>query len=192
MFAHSQLPGELSLTRTFFSESPPILRIYLCNIISFNVFKDLRAALTVLLAVQLGAILFPHACCAGLLVFSGKYLYKFFKPDYETALLKGYIRPIIGLRLCWRCTMLRYWPRNHRKRHFDDAARMKASGLQGCWLCKSVYEQLLQSQADFENPPRHHRPDELRTNHLLLWFAERTITSSGFLDHLRGTSEDSI
>jgi hypothetical protein len=187
MFAHSQLLGELSLTRTSFSESPPILRIHLRNIMSFNVFKDHRVALTNPLAVHLRAILFLYACCAAILV-----LYIFFKPDYETALLKGYIRPIIGLRLCWRCTMLRYWPRDHRKRHFDDAARMKASGLQGCWLCKSVYEQLLQSQADFENPPRHHRPDELRTNRLLLWFAERTITSSGFLDHLRGTSEDPI
>ncbi|CAI9634131.1 unnamed protein product [Alternaria burnsii] len=72
--------------------------------------------------------------------------------------------------------------------HFDNAAQLKVSGSKGCWLCHAVNEQFRQSQAEFENPPKHHRPDDLRTHHLLLWFAERTETSSGFLDQLRGKS----
>jgi hypothetical protein len=107
-------------------------------------------------------------------------------------LINGYIRPIIGLRLCWRCRLLRYTPPGCRKRHFDNAAQLKVSGSKGCWLCHAVNEQLLQSQADFENPPKHHRPDDLRTHHLLLWFAERTETSSGFLDPFRGKSMSAV
>jgi hypothetical protein len=156
-----------------------------------GLFRDIRTGLTVVVAIQLGAILFPPACCSLILILFGKLirvLHKYFKPDYETALVGEYIRPIIGLRLCWKCTMLRYWPKGYRKRHYDDPGQLKTSASKGCWLCHSVHEQFLQSKADFENPPRHHRPDDLRTHHLLLWFAERTETSSGFLDQLRGKS----
>jgi hypothetical protein len=154
----------------------------------------IRTGLTTLLAIQLGAILFPYAC---LLAFPyvvhrlNAYihsLYKYFSPDFETALKNGYTRPIIGLRLCRRCQLLRYTPQDRRVQHIDNAAQLKVSGSEGCWLCHAVNEQFRQSQADFENPPKHHRPDDLRTHHLLLWFAERTETSSGFLDHLRGKS----
>jgi hypothetical protein len=147
--------------------------------------------LTTLLAIQLGAILFPYACLlAFIYVIHGLYkrLYRYFSLDFETALKNGCTRPIIGLRLCWRCQLLRYTPQDRRMQHFDNAAQLKVSGSKGCWLCHAVNEQFRQSQADFENPPKHHRPDDLRTHHLLLWFAERTETSSGFLDQLRGKS----
>jgi hypothetical protein len=151
----------------------------------------IRTGLTTLLAIQSGAILFPYACLlAFIYVIHGLYkrLYRYFSLDFETALKNGYTRPIIGLRLCWRCQLLRYTPQDRRMQHFDNAAQLKVSGSKGCWLCHAVNEQFRQSQADFENPPKHHRPDDLRTHHLLLWFAERTETSSGFLDQLRGKS----
>jgi hypothetical protein len=158
---------------------------------SNGLIKHIRTGLTILLAIQSGAILFPYACLlAFIYVIRGLYkrLYRYFSLDFETALKNGYTRPIIGLRLCWRCQLLRYTPQDRRMQHFDNAAQLKVSGSKGCWLCHAVNEQFRQSQADFENPPKHHRPDDLRTHHLLLWFAERTETSSGFLDHLRGKS----
>lgn len=165
---------------------------------SNGLIKHVSTGLTILLAIQLGAILFPYVCLLAFrYVARGLYacihdlytrLYRYFSPDFETALKNGYTRPIIGLRLCWRCLRLRYTPQDCRMQHFDNAAQLKVSGSKGCWLCHAVNEQFRQSQAEFENPPKHHRPDDLRTHHLLLWFAERTETSSGFLDQLRGKS----
>lgn len=133
-----------------------------------------------------GAIIFPFALLIACYTFIVYCIHKYFKPDYETALVGGYKRPIIGLRLCRKCRTLRYWPFSSRMSHYDNVEQLQASAQTGCWLCRSVHEELLQSIADRNNPPDLFWPDDLPLHRLLLWFAERTQTSSGFLDPLRG------
>lgn len=192
MFLLSQLLGQLSTTKTSFSVSPSITHVQFCLAMEPNLLKDLRTALAVLLAVQLGVIFFPYACCYAIHVLGAEFfqfLHNYFKPDYETALLEGYTRPIIGLVLCEKCTALRSWPKGSRMRHFDDLTELEASGTKGCWLCRSIRMGISQSEADRENPLALDRPEQVLPSHpLLSWFAERTETGDGFLDHLRGKS----
>lgn len=151
---------------------------------SVDIIKELKNGLMVLVLIQLGVVFFPHAT----LIYIPKRIYEYFKPDFETALVNEYIRPIIGLRLCQKCSILRYCPKRYRIRHFDNPIQLEASGSKGCWLCHSVHLAFLQSQADRETPPALDFPEQLPSQALLLWFAERTETGSGFLDHLRGKS----
>jgi hypothetical protein len=116
--------------------------------------------------------------------------YRFFNPDYTTALVNGYKRPIIGLRLCTRCHVLRYTPSSRRLRHHDDVQSLEKCATGSCWLYQRVHVEWqasiglrdgqTSSLLDWHGP----RPD----SNILLWFAERTETKCGFLDHLRGTS----
>jgi hypothetical protein len=153
-----------------------------------HAFNTLQTIFTILLTVQLGAILFSHGAVSASCFFVFDCIYKFLTPDYETALIKGYLRPIIGLHLCRKCRILRYWPKKYKKQHYDDIIQLAESGSKGCWLCCSIHEQLLQSQVDRDDPPVFDWPDDLPRHRLLLWFAERTETSSGYLDQLRGKS----
>jgi hypothetical protein len=115
---------------------------------------------------------------------------KFFKPDYETAIIEGYKRPVIGLILCRKCWVLRYWSASSQMPHHDDLESLKASASGACWLCKMVYRQLLSLWEDLENPPIMELPyvPGRKSHRLVIWFAERTRTRSGFLDDLRGKS----
>ena len=136
--------------------------------------------------IQLGIIFLPCRLCYSIVRVIHCLIIEFFMPDYEEAFLYNYTRPIIGLVLCEKCTALRSWPKGSRMRHFDDLADLEEEGTKGCWLCRAICMEFSQSQADRENPPALDRPEQLPSHSLLLWFAERTETGDGFLDHLRG------
>jgi hypothetical protein len=138
------------------------------------------------LGLQLCAICLPHAFCTFLLY----KVFSYFRPEYETAIIKGYKRPVIGLVLCRKCWVLRYWPASSPVPHHNDLASLEASASGTCWLCKTVYKQLLSVLRDLEDPPVLNLPDVTRreSHRLVFWFAERTRTRSGFLDDFRGKS----
>ncbi|KUJ24682.1 HET-domain-containing protein [Mollisia scopiformis] len=116
-------------------------------------------------------------------------LYNFLSPDFEESLIKGYKRPVIGLKLCWRCKALKYrlW---EKTRHHPNYSRLRSSAASGCWLCQAIDYQWGVALQDHNQPPVLTDPSELRmgkTPHLLLWFVDHTITASGYLDDLRGS-----
>ncbi|KAE9363177.1 HET-domain-containing protein [Stipitochalara longipes BDJ] len=115
-------------------------------------------------------------------------LYNYFVPDFEESLIKGYKRPVIGLKLCWRCKVLKYrfWG---KATHYPDYLRLRSSAAKGCWLCQSVERQWAIALHDHSQPPVLAELSELRlkTPHLLLWFVDNTVTASGYLDALRGS-----
>jgi hypothetical protein len=145
-------------------------------------------ALKVIVVAQLAVILAPHALLAAFLYHLTHIIYSYFKPDYETALIKRYKRPIIGLRLCRKCIALRYSASGRRVQHYDDIKSLNASASGPCWLCRTIRDQFLDSLKHRETPPEVDFPDQLPPQSLLMWFAERTETNSGYLNHLRGQS----
>lgn len=114
--------------------------------------------------------------------------YKFFDPHYETAIVERYKRPIIGLRLCTRCTNLRRWPAKRRMRHHQDIRSLEQSALDQCWLCQAVWKELLESIKDRDDPPVLDWPNDIAQHRLLMWFADRVETGTGFLNMFRGKS----
>jgi hypothetical protein len=139
----------------------------------------------ILLAGQLAVILAPSTLF-GALVFFIQSVYTYFKPDYTTALINGYKRPILGLHLCLKCSTLRRWPESRRMQHHDDLKSLEASAAGNCWLCRVIYAELMASLQHRDDPPEISWPDDLAHPKLILWFAERTETKSGFLDNMRG------
>ncbi len=112
----------------------------------------------------------------------------YFTPDYETALIGRYKRPVIGLRLCMRCKAIKYSRSSIRIQHYDDFHSLEASADRGCWLCQAIQKQLLESIEHRDKPPALESLEDLPIPRLLMWFAERTETRSGFLNNLRGKS----
>lgn len=135
-----------------------------------------------LLVGTIAVILAPSALPFALVYF----IYTYFKPDYTTALINGYKRPIIGLHLCLKCSILRRWPASRRMRHHDDLKSLETSAAGCCWLCRAIYAELIASHQHRDDPPEVTWPEELERPKLILWFAERTETKSGFLDSMRG------
>jgi hypothetical protein len=145
----------------------------------------LRDALTVCLGVCLGvcmALVLP-AVVIPLTPFL--IIIYYFTPDYETAIIKGYKRPVIGLSLCSRCKALKYRFWNSKIRHYDYYENLEQSGSRGCWLCKTICDQLLLSKQHRDSPPVVENPGDLKVPHLLIWFARHTETKEGYLDHLK-------
>lgn len=148
----------------------------------------------ILLAGQIAVILAPSALLFTLLFALLSFnifiliqcIYAYFKPDYATALINGYQRPIIGLHLCLKCNILRRWPTSRRIRHHDDLKSLEASATGHCWLCRTIYEELMVTNQHRDDPPEVTWPEELDCPKLIMWFAERTETKSGFLDSMRG------
>jgi hypothetical protein len=140
----------------------------------------------VLFAGPFAVILAPSALLFALVFFPIRNTYVYFKPDYTTALINGYKRPIIGLHLCSKCSILRRWPAGRRMRHHDDLKSLEASAAGHCWLCRVIYAELMTTTQHRDDPPEVTWPEELDRPKLILWFAERTETRSGFLDSMRG------
>ncbi|KAF8852312.1 HET-domain-containing protein [Acephala macrosclerotiorum] len=119
--------------------------------------------------------------------FPGAAIYIFLTPDFETSLVQGYKRPVIGLKLCRRCKALKYrlWG---KARHHANYQRLRSSAAKGCWLCHAVEQQWGIALQDHAQPPVLTDPSELRRKipHLLLWFVDKTVTATGYLDDLKG------
>jgi hypothetical protein len=113
-------------------------------------------------------------------------IYTYFKPDYATALINGFKRPIIGLHLCSKCNTLRRWPSSLRVRHYDDLKSLEASAAGDCWLCRVICAELRATIQHRDDPPDVTWREDIDHPKLILWFAERTETKSGFLDSMRG------
>ncbi len=74
--------------------------------------------------------------------------------------------------------------------HHGDLMALKASSLNGCWLCHVVLEELATAMEDKEQSPFLNDPSDLRgVGRRLLWFANNTRTSTGYLDDFKGLSE---
>jgi hypothetical protein len=74
--------------------------------------------------------------------------------------------------------------------HHGNMEALMASSLEGCWLCQVVLEELATATEDKEQSPIMNDPSDLRgVGRKLLWFANHTKTSTGYLDHLKGLSE---
>ncbi|CZR55669.1 uncharacterized protein PAC_05557 [Phialocephala subalpina] len=114
-------------------------------------------------------------------------LLNYLSPDFEQSLIRGYKRPVIGLKLCWRCKALKYRARGKPKHH-ATYKRLRSSAAKGCWLCQAVDYQLGIALQDQAKPPDLTNQVELqmaRIPHLLLWFVDNTTTASGYLDELK-------
>lgn len=117
--------------------------------------------------------------------------YEYLSPDFEESLIKEYKRPVIGLKLCWRCKALKYrlWG---KAKHYPDYQHLRSSAAKGCWLCQAVDYQWGTALQDYAQPPVLTEPSELRMGkipHLLLWFVDNTVTTSGYLDGLKGSGK---
>jgi hypothetical protein len=132
--------------------------------------------------------LIPYATCASPAIGILSIIINYFTPDYETAIIEGYKRPVIGLSLCSRCKALKYRPRNFKIRHYDDYKTLEHSGSRGCWVCKTICDQLLLSKQHRDSPPVVEDPGDLNVPHLLIWFARHTEIKEGYLDHLKEKS----
>jgi hypothetical protein len=142
-------------------------------------------AFVYLVILLLLPFLIPYAICACLTISILFIIISYFTPDYETAIIEGYKRPVIGLSLCSRCKALKYRPRNVKIRHYDDYKTLENSGARGCWVCKRICDQILLSKRHHESPPVLQVPGDLRGPRLLLWFARHTKIKEGYLDHLK-------
>ncbi len=119
----------------------------------------------------------------------------YFQPDFEHAIKSALKRPIRRLNLCTACNKLRYWPAESRMRHYDDFNHLKAAASAGldsssskCWLCQTIYDEFFEYMGDRTHSRAGQWDAHVEKPHsLLLWFAERTETGDGFLDHLRGS-----
>jgi hypothetical protein len=113
------------------------------------------------------------------------WIIRYLSPDFETSLVKGYKRPVIGLKLCWRCKVLKYklWG---RATHYHNYTSLRASASNGCWCCQVITEQLATAMEDNAHRPALHHPSDLKTPRLLMWFADNTRTKSGYLDSFQG------
>lgn len=121
-------------------------------------------------------------------------IYDYFSPDFEESFIKGYKRPAIGLKLCWRCMALKYrlWG---KVTHHPSYQHLRSSIAKGCWLCQTVDYQWGVALQDYAQPPVLTEPSELRmgrTPRLLLWFADNTVTATGYLDQLKGSSTSPV
>ncbi|KAH8647038.1 heterokaryon incompatibility protein-domain-containing protein [Tricladium varicosporioides] len=132
--------------------------------------------------------LIPYAASVYLTMIILSTIIKYFTPDYETAMIKGYKRPVIGLSLCWRCKALKYRPRKSKIRHYDDYKTLEHSGSRGCWVCKTICDQFLLSKQHRESPPVLDNPGDLNVPRLLIWFARHTEIKEGYLDQLKEKS----
>jgi len=141
--------------------------------------------------VQFAAIILPHAPVAFFHGLFWKLVYEYFNPNYTTALINGYKKPIIGLDLCSHCTKLRRWLKGCRMWHHGDLEHLKASAWSGCRLCQTVNTEFLQSIIYHDKPPPLAMFEDPSSHQVSMWFAEHTNTRSGFLDHLRSKSTTS-
>jgi hypothetical protein len=118
-------------------------------------------------------------------------LREYISPDFEASIIGGYKRPVLGLKLCGKCKALKYrcWG---KVTHYPDYLHLRSSAARGCWLCQAVDQQLGVALQDSVQPPAGTDPSESRRGRdpdLLLWFANNTITASGFLDELKGSGK---
>lgn len=92
----------------------------------------------------LGWISLPFYCLLLLIwaVLSPRqFLIDYFKPDIETAIVKRYKRPVIGLKLCGPCKKLKYRVIPIRINHHANEAALKQSAEQGCDCCQLVLQE---------------------------------------------------
>jgi hypothetical protein len=79
-----------------------------------------------------------------------------------------------------------------RIQHHDDYTALTDSAAAGCWCCGAVAAQFDVALQDAETPPTIHVSSDLKVPRLLMWFAERTWTKTGYLDPFQRMSKWSI
>jgi hypothetical protein len=109
----------------------------------------LRTSAVVFLCLPVAAVV--GALAIGLVPIWGPVaaVISYLSPDFETAILEGYRRPVIDLKLCRYCRALKRNPRGIVTHHGNMEALM-ASSLEGCWLCQVVLEDLATVMEDKE------------------------------------------
>lgn len=116
-------------------------------------------------------------------------LVNYYSPDPEKSLVEGYKRPVIGLKLCWRCKLMKYKCWSGKSRHHPDYESLAASSLRGCFCCLIAVQQLATAMEDNANPPVVNDPSDvslLKAPLLLMRLANNTTSRTGYLDGLRG------